>query len=235
MYWNNPHLAWGKTNQTPGRIPTVLRSTGLLMLALFLLLGGPVGCKSKKKITETDNQESSMAAANAQLAKAKAALQAILDARYTSLAQVDAAEKELAAIKAMGITDPTVVAMIRQAEDKLAAERARLLALEKEQKEKDAANAFTASLNGYFNDVANASSLNIANMKIDQAMELFSSDDVPVLVIIVQENGQNDYDRPTTIRKYLNYLKDQKKNPNEVENVVFDAQGKIKELHLIKK
>lgn len=234
MYWNNPHLAWGKANQTPGRIPTVLRSTAICMLALFLLLGGPVGCKSKKKITETDNQESTLAAANAQLAKAKAALQAILDARYTSLAQVDAAEKELAAIKAMGITDATIVAMIRQAEDKLAAERERLLALEKEKKEKDAASAFTANLNGYFNDVANASSLNIANMKIDQAMELFASDDVPVLVIIVQENGQNDYDRPTTIRKYLNYLKDQKKNSNEVENVVFDAQGKIKELHLIK-
>ncbi|MDX2247266.1 MAG: hypothetical protein SF052_10840 [Bacteroidia bacterium] len=235
MYRNNPHLAWGKTNKTLGYVLKPSRSLILLLMAVVMLLGGPIGCKSKKKITETENKEETLAAANMQLAKAKAALQSILDAQYTSLAQVDAAEKELAAIKAMGITDPTIVAMIRQAEDKLAAERERLLALEKAKKEKESAAAYNAQLNGYFNDIANASSLNIANMKIDQAMEMFSSEDVPVLIIIVQENGQNDYDRPTTIRKYLNYLKDQKKNPNEVENVVFDSRGKIQELHLIKK
>ncbi|MEZ4828524.1 MAG: hypothetical protein R3C61_19865 [Bacteroidia bacterium] len=235
MYWNYPHLHRKTIGSTPGRLLTLSRNATFLILALAFMLGGPVGCKSKKKITETDNQESTTAAANAQLAKAKAALQAILDARYTSLAQVEADEKVLADIKAMGITDPAIVAMIRQAEDKLAAEKARLLALEKEKKDKEAASAFNAQLNGYFNDIASAGSVNIANMKIDQALEMFSSKEVPVLIIIMQENGQNDYDRPTTISKYLDYLKDQKKNPNDVENVVFDGSGKIKELHLIKK
>ena len=64
---------------------------------------------------------------------------------------------------------------------------------------------------------------------------MFSSPNSPVLIIIAQENGKNDYDRPTTIEKYLNYLKDVGKNPNDIENVVLDGSGKIKELELIKR
>ena len=44
-----------------------------------------------------------------------------------------------------------------------------------------------------------------------------------------------DYDKPTTIKKYLDYLKDQKKSPNAVEHLEFDDAGKIKEVTLIKK
>ena len=43
-----------------------------------------------------------------------------------------------------------------------------------------------------------------------------------------------DYDRPTTIEKYLNYLKDRKAYKAEVENIVYDDYGKIKELELRK-
>ena len=58
---------------------------------------------------------------------------------------------------------------------------------------------------------------------------------MPVLIIINQSAGFNDYDRPTTIEKYLNYLKDQKISPNKVHEIKYNANGKINELELIKK
>jgi len=44
-----------------------------------------------------------------------------------------------------------------------------------------------------------------------------------------------DYDRPTTIRKYLEYLKDQGRFDKDIENLVVDKNGKITEVELIKK
>ena len=58
---------------------------------------------------------------------------------------------------------------------------------------------------------------------------------MPVLIIISQSAGFNDYDRPTTIEKYLNYLKDQKVSRNSVHEIKYNANGKINELELIKK
>ena len=52
--------------------------------------------------------------------------------------------------------------------------------------------------------------------------------------MISESNGQKDYDRPTTIRDYLNYLKDQKKNMNQISNLQFDSAGKITEMELKK-
>ena len=56
-----------------------------------------------------------------------------------------------------------------------------------------------------------------------------------MLIIIKQNQGFNDYDRPTTIEKYLNYLKDQKKAAEKVHDIKYNANGKINELELIKK
>ena len=55
-----------------------------------------------------------------------------------------------------------------------------------------------------------------------------------MLIIISKEGKTVDYDRPTTIKNYLNYLKDTKNNINQVEKVLYDSNGKIKELELIK-
>jgi hypothetical protein len=74
-----------------------------------------------------------------------------------------------------------------------------------------------------------------ANDRISQTLQLFATPDVPVLVIISQAGGFNDYDRPTTIRKYLDYLKDQKTFNNRIEQVKYDSNGKITELELIKR
>lgn len=75
----------------------------------------------------------------------------------------------------------------------------------------------------------------MSNRSIEEALRYFSSPDVPVLIIVYIDSEITDYDKPTTIRKYLEYLKDQGKNPNDIHNVKFDANGKINELELIKK
>ncbi len=86
----------------------------------------------------------------------------------------------------------------------------------------------------YFDAIANADNVISANNSIDEALTLFTSSTAPVLIVISQEGGDKDYDRPTTIRAYLNYLKDQKKNINQIEKVKLDEFGKITEVELRK-
>ena len=75
----------------------------------------------------------------------------------------------------------------------------------------------------------------MANTRINETLKFFTSPDVPVLIIIYQEADIKDYDKPTTIKKYLEYLKDQQKNPNKVNDVKYNDNGKITELELLKK
>ncbi len=89
-------------------------------------------------------------------------------------------------------------------------------------------------LGEYFSAIASSSNLNSANTSINEALTLFASPQTPVLIIISESNGQKDYDRPTTIISYLNYLKDQKKNMNKIEKLQFDNAGKITEVELRK-
>ena len=89
-------------------------------------------------------------------------------------------------------------------------------------------------LEQYFNSIGNASSAASANSNIQDALKLFSSADTPVLIVISESGGQKDYDRPTTINDYLNYLKDQKKRADKIGNLQFDSSGKITEVELIK-
>jgi len=89
-------------------------------------------------------------------------------------------------------------------------------------------------LNNYFGAIATASSLNSANASIQEALTMFSTSEAPVLIVIYKAGSQPDYDEPTTISKYLNYLKDTKNNNALVEEAVYDTNGKIKELVLKK-
>jgi hypothetical protein len=52
--------------------------------------------------------------------------------------------------------------------------------------------------------------------------------------VISEEQGVKDYDRPTTIKAYLNYLKDVKKNINRVGKLQVNNSNKITEVELIK-
>jgi hypothetical protein len=44
-----------------------------------------------------------------------------------------------------------------------------------------------------------------------------------------------DYDKPTTIKRYLEFVRDQKASLNAVDSYQLDSEKKITELDLIKK
>ena len=138
---------------------------------------------------------------------------------------LDQKEKELKRIKGLNIKDAEIKDLIDQLEANITAEK----------KAKENAEEVQPTLQEFFEAVIKSKNLGLVKQKIEKALQLFSSDQTPVLIVISRSGGIKDYDRPTTIKKYLEYLKDQKINPNDVENVVYDSNGKIKELELIKK
>lgn len=126
-------------------------------------------------------------------------------------------------------------ANLRKEEDerkRLAEEAARRDA-EARQKEM-LANEPRTRLNQYFQSIAGSGNAASANSSINEALTLFASPDTPVLIVISEEGSQKDYDRPTTIRQYLNYLKDTKNNSNTISDLQFDNSGKITEVELRK-
>jgi hypothetical protein len=115
-------------------------------------------------------------------------------------------------------------------------EQARLEAEERARRDAEAAKNVEPKqkLGGYFAAIANSGNTASSNTSINEALTMFASPQTPVLIVISEYNGQKDYDRPTTIVDYLNYLKDQKKNMNTISNIQYDASGKITELELTK-
>jgi len=118
----------------------------------------------------------------------------------------------------------------KEAEEKARREAEELLAKQNESRTSTPA----VKLEQYFSSIASSSNTTSANTSINEALTLFASPNAPVLIVISESGGIKDYDRPTTIRDYLNYLKDQKKNINAVSNLKTDSQGKITELELRK-
>ena len=90
-------------------------------------------------------------------------------------------------------------------------------------------------LENYFNNVSQSSNVDAANRTINEAMAMFSNQETPVLIVIHEENGIKDYDEPTTISKYLNYLKDTRKNLNFISDIRLDGSGRVSELELRRK
>jgi hypothetical protein len=205
-------------------------------LFLLLLVGGIAfstgGCKSKKKLA----QEAAAKEYQEKVDKAIADLKAILNDDGTM--PISEKERRLADIKAQNLNDPTVNDLIKQVEQKIAAEKE---ALRLKQEEEEALKKKETKeedkyqyIDEYFRSVTKAGSVNEANAKISQALKLFASPDVPVLIIISRDGGMVDYDEPTTIDKYLNYLKDTKNYNNRIDNIQFDDYGQITLLELIK-
>lgn len=208
---------------------------------VFLLLAATIavgfsGCKSQKKIA----REKAVAERLAQIEQAKKDLLMIInDQGQMTQAQQ---EQKIAEIKSLALDDNEVDALIIEAEK--AIERKKELLRQKEeerlQKERETAEAKKqeqqkfSKIEDYFDAIASASELQTADRMISDALGFFASPDVPVLTIIYMDSDIRDYDKPTTIRRYLEYLKDQKKNPNKVYNIQYDANGKIIELELIK-
>ncbi len=207
----------------------------LVLIFIVAVCAGEYSCKSQKKIAKEE-----AAAENARkIAKAKADLEMLLGDN-TGLS-LDEKESRLKVIKDMNIEDSEVQDLIVKVEDKLSREREALMAKERaeklarEREEQLKREGGPKGLNDYFNLISSSSNLATSNRYINEALGLFASEDTPVLIIISKSGNTVDYDRPTTIRRYLEYLKDQKVNRNSIENVVYDANGKITELELIKK
>lgn len=212
-----------------------VRMTFLLLL-FAATLGSTTSCKSKKRLArEQAAKEYAM-----KVEQAKKDLNAMLN-NETSWTP-EQKQQRLDTIKSWQLEDEEVKRLIGLVEQKLAAERSEALRKaeeerlrkEEEERRRQSTNKYSV-LENHFLSIAGAPSISAANERIAQAMQLFASPDVPVLIIISQAGGFNDYDRPTTIRRYLDWLKDQKVSPNRVEQAKYDNNGKITELELIKR
>ena len=202
----------------------------LVLLAAFITLGGTTSCKSKKRLAK----EAAEAEYKSKVEQAIADLNAILDDE--TLWTLEEKEARVQTIKDWNLQNAEVDDLLFQVEKKLARERAqRDEEIRRAAQEQEQAAAADVVLGRNFNSIANAGSASQANRVINETLEMFESPNTPVLLIIKQNAGFNDYDRPTTIEKYLNYVKDQKKASEKVHEIKYNANGKINELELIKK
>jgi hypothetical protein len=205
---------------------TLMVKNTLLILAFAVLIFGNTGCKNKKKITDNPKQKEDVVVVDQQLVKAKSTLQALIDDEGSK--SITEKEKILADIKALNLNDPELNEMIKKVEGSIANQKEAIRKAEEDAKPENI-------LQKYFDGIANSGNDAEAKDLIQKALQMFSSDNANVLIIIHKEANMNDYDEPTTILKYLNYLKDKKKNLNNVEKIHYDANNKIKTLELIKK
>ena len=213
-----------------------LRTSFILLLSALMLVS--VGCKGRKKKAAEEAARAQAEAKAAQLDRLKSELQSLMDGPVANYAELEDRENRLDEIRAMGVDDPGVQTLIRKVEYFLQQEKDRL---DRERAEAEAANnpppvepSLKTSLAQSFGRIANAGSVDAANREINQTMSLFASSEAPVFIIIGMFDGQPDYDEPTTINNYLNYLKDQQKNPNRIYKMETNSSGKITLLELIK-
>ena len=203
----------------------------LVTILAFVTIGGTTSCGSKKKLAKKEYE--------AKVAQAKADLNAIIEgttewtleeqkARVEEIEKSDLQNQEIDAL----IVKAKEVLARELAEAERAAEEERLRKIEEETRAKAESKT---SISDYFAIIAAAPDAETANEKINEALNLFASPDVPVLIIVYQMGDIIDFDAPTTAEKYLNYIKDQKSVTVRVNNVKYDDNDKITELELIKK
>lgn len=213
--------------------PKYVHLLTMALLTLFLAFGS-TSCNSAQK-----KAAAAAAAKKAQaIKKAKTDLSALLNNNSMTS---DELERKLGQIKGRNISNPDIAALIKKVEDKIAnkkvAEAKAKAEKEKRKKELEAQKAKVEkvkTIHDYFREIAGAGNTNQANGLINDALNLFTSPNANVLIIIAGKGDNADYDKPTTIKKYLNYLKDQKKSPTRIEDFRKDPSGKIKTLILRK-
>jgi len=210
-----------------------LVNRSMIVLLVLSLAMGMTACKSQKKLAK----EKAAAEYAASLDKAKKDLLDILNENTSmSLSDKEALVRD---IKSKNYNDPEINDLIAQAEEKLAKERSDLNKKEMEAKKQaeevsQRKEMTTATLADYFSSISGSATTSEANMFINEALALFASPEAPVLIIISKSGSIVDYDRPTTIKNYLNYLKDTKNNINRVDKITYDDRGKLTELELFK-
>lgn len=218
------------------KIVKTLSKTIMVLLVAAIAFGGATSCKSKKKIA----REKAASEYVIKVDLAKKDLTAIINGSTNWTA--DQMTERIAKIKTYNIDDSEIKALIIQAEQKVEEVRAaemrqaeeERLRQEEEAKIRAAQSEFVV-IDNKLNAIATAGSIDEANNQIQQTLTYFETSDIPVLIIISKSEGFNDYDRPTTISKFLNYLKDKRIYKYKVESVKRNSLGKIMELELIVK
>lgn len=199
------------------------------MLAL-VTIGGTTSCSSKKKLAKKEYE--------AKVEQAKADLNAIIERTTEWTLEEQAARVD--EIEKMNLQNQEVNDLIVKAREVIAREKAeaeriaeeeRLRQIEEQKKNQEKPKT---SLSDYFAIIAAAPNADVANEKIAEALQMFASPDIPVLIIVYHMGDIIDYDAPTTAERYLNYIKDQKKVAVRVNDIKYDDNGKITELELIK-
>lgn len=204
---------------------------GVIIFSLATLSISFTGCKSKKYAAQ--DPTSTKSGYEQRIEQAKRDLLSIINDRGSM--SFDEKEYRLNAIKRQNFQDQEVKDLIVRADEIMSVLRAdRDKKAQEDAKAKEEDQFHQQILDG-FRSVARASGFTEANTRIKEALKLYASGDVPLLIIINMENGVKDYDRPTTIRKYLEYLKDVRRFDKEIESIVLDRNGKITEIELIKK
>ena len=201
----------------------------LITMLAFVTIGGTTSCGSKKKLAKKEYE--------AKLLQAKTDLNAIiegttqwtLEEQKSRIEEIEKSDLQNAEIDALVVKAKEVVER-KMAEAARIAEEERLRQIEEQNKVKP-----VTSLEDYFTIIAAAPTADAANAKIAEALNLFASPDVPVLIIVYHVGDIIDYDAPTTAERYLNYIKDQKKVAVGIYNIKYDGNNKITELELIKK
>lgn len=189
------------------------------------------GCKNQKKIAQDKNGRIENEY-NIKIAEAKRDLLAIINDEGSMT--LEEKQNRFTAIKNENFQDREIQDLLLRAEeviDKLIAERNAEIQKQSEEKKLE---TIRRNIRDGFYSVANAKTFAEANMHINRILQQFASDDVPILIIISQENGIKDYDRPTTIKKFLEYLKDVRKFDKNIESFKLGENEKIIEIELIK-
>lgn len=218
------------------QIPRVISRFLMVMLVAAVTIGSVTSCQSKKKLAA----EQAAAAYAKKLADATADLNAIIDG--TTKMSLDSQRKRIAQIKAENFDDPNINKLISLAEKEIDFQQAELdrkaeeerLRKEEEARIRAEQSKFSV-IDNQLQAIATAGSIDASNNQISTALQQFASPDVPVLIIISQEDGISDYDRPTTAANFLNLLKDTKNYNYKVYSVKRDSMGKITEMELLKK
>ena len=181
----------------------------LITMLAFVTIGGTTSCGSKKKLAKKEYE--------AKLLQAKTDLNAIIEG--TTQWTLEEQKSRIEEIEKSDLQNAEIDALVVKA---------------KEVVEQNKVKPVT-SLEDYFTIIAAAPNAETANAKIAEALKLFASPDVPVLIIVYHVGDIIDYDAPTTAERYLNYIKDQKKVAVGIYNIKYDGNNKITELELIKK
>ena len=206
-----------------------LKNLFVIAMMLLVTIGGTTSCGSKKKMAQKEYE--------AKLEQAKKDLNAIADGTAQwSLEEQKARVEEIAKMDLQNPEIDELMAKINARINREIAEEARIAEEERlRQIEEQNIMKPKTSIEDYFAIVAAAPDAETANEKIAEALQLFASPDVPVLIIVYHVGDIIDYDAPTTAERYLNYIKDQRKVSVGVNNIKYDTNGKITELELIKK